>query len=185
MPFSPLIARWHRHAPRAVTPDMLRGWLTDVESLTARIRARCGHFSVRIVRQRLAGAYHDEAALLPLRSGERLWVREVLLIADGIPVVFGRSLLPRRGQRGVWRLFHQMGNRPLGEDLFDNPAIRRQKLTSTCLDRRDARYHCARAAAGLPHIPNRLWARRSIFLLRESPLMISEVFLPAIFDLPA
>lgn len=184
MQSSPLAARWHRHPPRAVTPTALRGWLTDARSMTERIRARCSHFSVRVIRQRLDCAYADEAAILPVRAGERVWVREVLLIADGCPVVFGRTLLPGRGRRGVWRLFHNRGTRPLGEDLFDNPRIRRQELRSTCVDRRDARYHYACDAAGLAAMPKGLWARRSVFLLHDCPLMVSEFFLPAIFDLP-
>jgi len=152
--------------------------------MTERIRARCGKFSVRLVKQQLGRAYADEMAVLPLREDEVVWIREVLLLADGRPVVFGRSLLPRGGSRGTWRLFHRRGSRPLGEDLFNNPRIRRTKLRSTCLDCRDARYHCVQSAAALSGAPGQLWARRSLFVLDKRPLMVSEVFLPAILDLP-
>ena len=49
------MAAWQ--APRA-----MRGWLTDDSSLTARIRARCGRFSLQVVGQGKAGVLPDELA---------------------------------------------------------------------------------------------------------------------------
>ena len=112
-----------------------------------------------------------------------VWVREVLLLADEQPVVFARSLLPRDHASGTWRLFHGIGTRPLGAALFADPAIQRSPLCSTCLDRRDARYHVALHAAGDSSQPARLWARRSLFRKTNRVLMVSEVFLPAIANL--
>jgi chorismate--pyruvate lyase len=179
---------WLAHPPRASMPAALRPWLRDAGSLTARIRARCTRFTVQVVCQELAAVHRDEALLLGLRPGERAWVREVLLVADGRPVVFARSLLPRRNVRGAWNLFHGMGSRPLGQALFADPAISRLPLACWRLDRRDARYHRALAAltrhAPAQSLPRTLWARRSIFLLRGSALMVSEAFLPEILELP-
>lgn len=184
--------RWRMAPVRATTPLPLRAWLTDPGSLTARIRARCQRFEVRLLRQCLAPVLDDEAALLAVRGGTRLWVREVLLIADGKPVVFGRSIVPRAHVRGAWRLFLGMGSQPLGAALFADPRIRRLPLTSSCLDRRDARYHRAlnavrEAPGAVPSMstaPARLWARRSVFLSQGQGLLVSELFLPAIFELP-
>jgi chorismate--pyruvate lyase len=179
---------WRPTPPRATVPPTLRAWLSDPSSLTARIRARCGALDVRVLFQGLGGALRDEAALLGLRAGERVWVREVLLVADGRPVVFARSLLPRRNVRGAWHLFHGIGARPLGAALFADPAIARAPLACTRLDARDARYHRARSALAsrFPSAaPGRsLWGRRSLFRLRGRALMVSEFFLPAIFELP-
>ena len=179
---------WLAHPPRAALPPALLPWLKDAGSLTARIRARCTRFEVRVLCQRLARVRRDEALLLGLRPGERAWVREVLLVADGRPVVFARSLLPPRNVRGAWNLFHGMGSRPLGQALFSDPAISRLPLACRRLDGRDARYHRAQAAltryAPAQSLPRTLWARRSVFLLRGSALMVSEAFLPEILELP-
>lgn len=141
-----------------------------------------------MVGQHLGPVHRDEARLLGLRAGERAWVREVLLVAEGRPVVFARSLLPRRNVRGAWNLFHGIGSRPLGEALFADPAISRLPLACRRLDRRDARYHRALVAltrhAPAQAMPRALWARRSIFLLRGRALMVSEAFLPSILELP-
>lgn len=180
--------RWLAHPPRAALPCALLPWLKDAGSLTARIRARCTHFEVRVLCQRLAPVRRDEALLLGLRAGERAWLREVLLVADGRPVVFARSLLPRRNVRGAWNLFHGLGARPLGAALFSDPAITRLPLACKRMDAREARYHRAAAAferhARGEALPRAIWARRSVFLLHGRALMVSEAFLPAILELP-
>lgn len=179
---------WRPAPPRASVPATLIPWLTDPDSLTSRIRARCTHFAVRLLHQRLGAARLDEAALLGLRPGERVWVREVLLFADGRPVVFGRSLLPRRNVRGAWNLFHGMGARPLGAALFADPAISRSPLSCRRFDGRDARYHRARSALARhdasASMPRGVWARRSLFSRHGRALLVSEFFLPQIFELP-
>lgn len=177
--------RWLARPPRATVPARLRPWLTDPCSLTARISARCASFRVVVLRQALDHPHPDEAILFGLRPRDLVWVREVLLLADGRPVVFARSILPRDHVSGTWHLFHAIGTRPLGAALFANPAIVRSPLSSTCLDRRDARYHHALAAAQPRPLPARLWARRSVFRLGHRALLVSEFFLPAITELDA
>lgn len=178
-------SRWRAWPPRATVAPALVPWLTDPASLTARIRARSERFHVEVLSQCLGSAQRDEAQALRLRAGERVWVREVLLVADGRPVVFARTVLPRRNVRGAWNLFHGIGNRPLGAALFADPRIARGPLASARLDARDARYHRAREVAQLPALPAGLWARRSVFTLHRRALLVTEVFLLAILDLPA
>jgi len=169
---------WLKRPVRLPETGPYHPWLTDADSLTARIRARCRRLEVRVLRQALARPHPDEAVLLELRAGEVAWLREVLLIADGVPVVYARSILPRHNLRGAWRLFAGIGNRPLGAALFADPRISRAPLSCARLDRRDARYHRALASSGAA--ATSLWARRSVFHLRQRSLMVCEIFLPAI-----
>lgn len=175
---------WQVRPPRASVCAPLRAWLTDPASLTRRIRARCGVFAVKVLCQRLARVHRDEAALFGLHAGECAWVREVVLIADGRPVVFARTVLPRCNVRGAWKLFHGIGSQPLGAALFADPRIVRERLTCARLDVRDARYHRALAAGGGADEVAALWARRSIFRLHGRGLLVTEVFLPAILAMP-
>jgi len=172
---------WLPRPPRATVPARLRPWLTDSSSLTARIRARCERFSVRVLGQRLARVHLDEAAVLGLRAGELAWLREVVLEADGVAVVYARSVMPRGNLRGGWSLFTGLGSRPLGAALFADPRIVRQPLHVARLDGRDRRYGLATAIA--PAAGRSLWARRSVFLLGGRPLLVCEVFLPGIAQL--
>ena len=176
-----VMSRWRERVPRPCMPAALRPWLTDPGSLTARIVARCERFEVRVLRQALALPHADEAAALGIQPGRRVWLREVLLLADGEAVVHARSLLPRSAARGGWGGFLGVGSRPLGSRLFADPLIRRSPLSAARLDCRDARYH--RACAALPAAmapPPMLWARRSLFRNASRCLLVSETFLPAL-----
>jgi chorismate lyase len=168
----------------------LHGWLTDSASLTARIAARCGSLRVALLTQRPGRPHRDEATLLGLRAGEQACVREVLLLADERPVVYARSLLRRESLRSAWVMFGGIGVRPLGAALFADPLIRRGPLRVRRIDQRDARHgrvqrhlrrHDPQHAEG--EIGKALWARRSCFVRRGQPLIVCEVFLPAILEL--
>jgi chorismate--pyruvate lyase len=167
-------------SPALFIPERLHGWLTDPHSLTARIRARCGHFSVRPLTQGRARAGLDEACLIG-GAREAVRTREVLLRADGIPVVFAHSVVSQRDVRGAWRLFGGIGARPLGELLFADPRIARSPLSVRRLDARHPLYRRVRAAGIDADAP--LWARRSLFMRAGRPLLVTEVFLPAISEL--
>ncbi|MFT3734180.1 MAG: chorismate lyase [Rhodocyclaceae bacterium] len=172
--------RWSCPPPSAAHP--LHSWLTDRASLTARLQRRCARLTVRVLSQHQTSVHRDESLLLGARPGQRVVLREVLLLADGIPVVYARSLLARHSLRRAWGVFAGIGNRPLGAALFADPQVRRGALTQRRLDGRDSRHARACAAAGIS-LGEPLWARRSAFLRRGEPLIVCEVFLPAIREL--
>ena len=123
----------------------------------------------------------DEYAVLGMRAGARCVVREVSLNCGHRPLVFAHSAVAPRALKGAWRMLSALGARPLGAALFADPQIKRFPLHFRQLDRADALHR--RACRLLPEAPRLLWARRSLFLLRGSPLLVTEVFLPAILAL--
>jgi chorismate--pyruvate lyase len=133
---------------------------------------------VRVLREEFALPHEDERALVGLARGRRAWLREVLLLADDRPVVFAHSVVAPRHLRGCWRMAAGIGGRPLGAALFSDPAVARGALSCARLGRGHPLHARAEAALRTP-LP-RLWARRSLFLRRGRPLLVSEVFLPDI-----
>ncbi|GAB6050341.1 chorismate lyase [Hydrogenophilus islandicus] len=176
-----LPAPWR--AANATIPHPWRGWLRGRGSLTARIQSYCRNdFAVIPLRQERARMSCDEQQVLESHLPVA-WVREVVLLADGVAVVFARSvLLPRA--RTAWPLFFCAGKRPLGALLFDDPAVCRGPLEAARIDPRHSLWRLAThygllgAAAPLSHTP--LWARRSLFWREGQPLLVQELFLPAI-----
>lgn len=158
-----------------------RPWLLDRGSLTQRLRARSQAFAVRGVSQQWARPQPDEARLLGMRPHHSALLREVSLCCDGQPVIFAHSVLPRRSLRGAWHGLGRLGARPLGEALFANPAVVRATLSYRKLSATSALFR--RAAAGLSEVPQSLWARRSVFLLQDAPILVTEVFLPGVLKL--
>jgi len=156
-----------------------RSWLTDSGSLTSRIQARCAKFSVTLVFQGRRRVNRDERYLVSRRK--HALVREVYLMCRRTPVVFAHSVVDPRELRGAWQRLTQLGTRPLGAALFADPRIERYPLRQRKLNPHHELYR--RACAALEKRPPYLWARRSLFALRGSPILVTEVFLPGILDL--
>jgi len=152
--------------------------LSDRGSLTRRLKARHADFRVIPVTRGFAPPFLDEAQAIHLRPKTQAYVRDVLLMGGGRTRVFAHSVLPRASLRGGWCGITRLGSRPLGEALFTDPRIRRLGLTMRRLDARHPLYRAARRQTGLT--AQHLWARRSVFCLNGHPLLVTEVFLPAI-----
>ena len=164
-----------RAAPRGITP-----WLTDHDSLTAAVRARCGDLRVRVLRQGLGRALPDEAPMIGVCSGARVWVREVALVADGVPWVWARSVARPGDLRTAWRDLAGLGNRSLGAALFADPRVGRGNLLARALDHRDTGGRAARAVLAPGDEMAGLWARRSLFCRGQGRILVTEVFAPRI-----
>ena len=140
----------------------------------------------------LLRAHGRELRVLRLRQGLHagpaggLWAREVLLLLDGLPVVWARSVLPAQALRGPWRALRGFGTGALGDWLFQRADVRRGAVQLRRLGDADPLVRAAARAlarAGLPALPPGraapLWARRSAFVRRGCALWLTEVFLPA------
>jgi chorismate--pyruvate lyase len=176
-----LLKPWISPPPPA--HDAYRCWLISPGSLTARIIVRCDAFRVERRFQGVRMPSRDEARLVGLRGGELAHVREVVLRADGVPVVFAHSVVAPRDLAGVWRSIGKLGTRPLAAALFADPRVVRFPLEYKCINRHHY-LHARVSAAGLEP-PRTLWARRSLFRLRGRPLLVTEVFLPSVLALRA
>src|SRR5690606_30594459 len=97
------------------------------------------------------------------------------------PVVFAHSVLPFRSMRGVWAGLGKLGNKPLGGTLFSNPRVSRTPLQFKKLSRRHPLYR--RAAVNCEIQSGELWARRSIFYLKGSAILVTEIFLSQVTSL--
>ena len=171
--------RWKRLAPAHADP--WRPWLAWRGSLTGRITARARQFRVEVVRQGLHVPNEDEYRQLGQPAHRLALVREVVLHAAGRPVVLAHSIAAWRDLSGAWRGLRGLGTRPLAEALFTDPRVRRGPLEFARIGPRHPLGRRARQAFGRDFPVLR--ARRSRFLKRGRPLLVTEVFLPALLDL--
>ncbi|MBR9828944.1 MAG: chorismate lyase [Oceanospirillales bacterium] len=158
--------RWMPADSALRAPRHWRPWLQDNGSLTRRLtRAAQGQFGVRVLSQRWAMPTADEARALGMPRRQVALIREVELLGhEGTAWVYARSVLPATTLTGRERRLKLLGNRSLGSLMFSDPSLQRSPLQACCLS----------AAAGKPY-----WARRSVFRLHGKPLLVCEVFLPA------
>jgi chorismate--pyruvate lyase len=170
---------------------LLKDWLLDEGSLTARLKSQCGHFQVKVIGEQQQSCSAAEACDL-IRVGEPVLVREVILYCDNVPQVFARSLLPLASLTGEEQILANLGEQPLGQVLFNNSSLQRLRLelssfapdssvvnlATQLTDNHDS----SSAALHMSEVPKQiLWGRRSIFMLENKPLMVAEVFLPDAF----
>jgi chorismate--pyruvate lyase len=167
----------------------LAAWLCIDGSLSARLEAAAGRLQVRVLRQGPVRLLPSEAARLGCPAGAGAHGREVLLLADGAPVVFARSVLQAVHARGTWKAVRGLGTHSLADLLFGRPATPRSAFEfarfapgSAVAVRVQRRW---REATGLDWGRREVWARCSVFARRGAPLLVTECFAPAIEALAA
>jgi chorismate--pyruvate lyase len=160
-------------------PAVVLEWLKDEGSLTKRlIQASPGQFNVRLLRQNWGRALYSEQQYLRIRRGEAAMVREVELCNDDTPWVFARSLIPATSLCGSARRLAHLGEKPLGAVLFADRNVRRGKTQIARILPRHPLF--AAATKHLEQQPKELWGRRTLFYIADKPLLVNEIFLPAI-----
>jgi len=159
-------------------PPTAREWLFENGSLTRRLMHLCGdQFCVKLLDERRIRPYHDESRMMAIRGGEQARVRRVLLCAGERPLVYARTVIPLSTLHGgEARRLAYLGERPLGALLFTRKGVRRSAMQLSQVS----------ARALYPSLPeSAVWGRRSVFYLADKPLLVSEFFLPALFELIA
>jgi len=164
---------------RGQIPEQVYCWLQDPASLTKRMQHACdGQFRVNVMNQRWARPMHNEAQVLRMPITQRGMTREVQLLCGDMPWVFARTIIPYKTLTGAERRLMHLRDKPLGAVLFADSSMRRGPVEVVHLRSGDRLFK--RATAGLKPRPRSIWGRRSVFYLREKPLLVSEIFLPRI-----
>ncbi|MDB5791804.1 MAG: chorismate--pyruvate lyase [Massilia sp.] len=180
------LAKWHRHAGAGAVGagKVMRDWLATKASLTARLISASSAFRVKRLHQKVAVCSLEEAAAIGLPRREHVWEREVLLCCDGRPVVFGHTVVPMSATASDWPLFSALGERSLGTTLFYDPLVKRGPLEFARLREGHPLLVRLRGALGDSLNGHVFHARRCVYRRHQGLLMVTEVFLPAVLDLP-
>ncbi len=113
-------------------------------------------------------------------------VREVILMLNGQPAVWARSVTSAQGLKGPWGALKGLGTRPLAELLFEHRGVRRDPLWSQRLTRHGREHtHLLRSWKLASSEPGPAWVRRSVFWHKGQPLQVMESFAPWVLALPA
>lgn len=163
--------RHYRSVPAWVLPREWRNWVLDNGSLTKRlIKVSQGDFKVRVVFQGWAYPSCDEARVLGIPDRCKALIREVELLCFGKPWVCARSVIPNSTLTGHERQLKHLGTRPLGAYLFKSRTMQRKAIEVASLS-----VDVEKLSSQTP-----MYGRRSVFLLHNKPLLVSELFLPVV-----
>lgn len=163
-----MVWRRFRRVPDSALPRDRRAWVLDSGSLTKRlIKASQGDFSVRVTFQGWGFPSRDEKKVLKVPMRQKALIREVELICFGEVWVTARSVIPNSTLSGAEKQLQFMGTRPLGAFLFKARTMQRKPL--------EISMPISKSLEGI-------YGRRSVFLLHQKPLLVSELFMPCVFE---
>ncbi len=165
-------------------PQEWQSWLYNDESLTARLKGACDEsFRVEVLEQRYESIEPDEADAMSIPPDEEALLREVYLYCGEQRMVYARSVIPTSTLTGPEKQLENLGDQPLGAFLFNYPGMRRDEIELASFDQQDTIFK--RATDGLTIDVDDIWGRRSVFWLGTKPLLVAEIFLPAVTELRA
>lgn len=165
---------------KKLDPEVV-SWLHDQGSLTRRLMEFCPRqFSVRVLSQQWVKPEIDEARLLNIPHRQLALLRQVQLLCGETVCVYARSVIPLKTLKGRHRRLQFLGDRPLGAYLFSNPGLRRTRQQLASIAHKDALFEIAMSGSDLNC--EKIWGRRSLFSIDDKPLLVSEFFLPALFE---
>jgi chorismate--pyruvate lyase len=160
----------------AVEPQA-RPWLIGKGLVSLRMKAVCGeHFTLRLIDQwtGLLTTAHRSA----LRSTDNAGLfRDVEMSHRGNVWVFAQTVIPD-STLSAHSWLAELGDTALGETLSDLSGVERSPYEYAWLQVLDP--VTARALRDAEIKPAGLWGRRSRVSLRGAPLLMQEVFLPAV-----
>jgi len=156
-------------------PAILEPWLAEPGLLTARVRAACGAATrLRMLRLEPAPLDPHVARRLGVEDATCL-LREIEFTCGTRRWIFAQTVLPQSSvPRHPW--LRELGDRALGESLSAVEDVRREPLEYRELPGS----HPLAQAAGADAAGSSLWARRAVYRLGNWPILVQEVFLPAL-----
>ncbi|MCK4841640.1 MAG: chorismate lyase [Methylococcales bacterium] len=164
-----------RRGIKQTMPANVASWVYEKNSLTRRLRQHYGHsVTVEILFHRWKPAFLSECNLLNLPQQQYNLVREVLLHADGKPLILARTILPEQTIKVAKRNLSHLGTRPLGEVIFSYPKLERLELNISCVQ-----YNTwSPALTEKIDIEPYVWGRRSVYAIQKKKMLVSEFFMP-------
>ena len=167
----------NRQGLRHKLPGNVQSWTYESDSLTRRLRNYYGDVvAVKVLLQRWNPPFLSERRLLKLPEHRYSFIREVLLHADGKPLILARTIIPASTIKAAKSNLSHLGNRPLGEIIFSYPKLERVAM-DVALINLSTWTQSALAEAG---IDQPIWGRRTVYAIAHKQMLVCEFFLPEV-----
>ena len=157
----------------ATPSPRIQTWLTHTGSFMQHAREQgITQPTVQVLKETWRVATAHERHWLDLSFRNSVWVRDVLIGSGSRHWMLARSVFPWQSLRGTGREFIHLKNRSLGSVLFQHPALERTPFEFFQLPPPGLW-----ANMGQP-LKTSVWARRSLFHLQQTTVLLTEAFLP-------
>ena len=155
----------------------LNPWVKDMGSLSNKI-INIMPFRIKELKGRHIKVFNDEKVFFQKKNTGDLYIREALIFADKLPIVYARTVIPKKYLRGFWGRVKNLKNSPLSEIIFNKKYILRSNFVFKNLSDNDEL--TKRLNAYKIFERGRIMARKSVFNHRGQKALLTEVFLSSI-----
>ena len=155
----------------------LNPWVKDKGSLSNKI-INIMPFRIKELKGRHIKVFNDEKVFFQKKNTGDLYIREALIFADKLPIVYARTVIPKKYLRGFWGRVKNLKNSPLSEIVFNKKYILRSNFVFKNLSDNDEL--TKRLNAYKIFERGRIMARKSVFNHRGQKALLTEVFLSSI-----
>lgn len=171
--------RENRTGIRHTLPIAVQSWTYETGSLTERLRSIYGNnVAVNVLFNHWQTPYLSERQLLNQPEHRYCLIREVLLHANGKPLIMARTIIPRDTIKIAQSNLSHLGNRPLGEIIFSYPKLQRLALNISLVSLNT----WSPPAVNLGQINQPMWGRRTVYAIAQRQMLVSEFFLPELLN---
>ncbi len=160
-----------------IAHDVLYRWLREAGSLTKRAKQICEQVQVEVITSGWQKISRYEANLIRTDERKKAFIREIFMVCDGQPWWYTRTIAPRTALTGPLQQLPYLRGKPLADLLFSSSRIRRQALEIAPISAEHYEYKYL--ARHLTNNSDSLWGRRSRIFCADQPLLLTEIFLPA------
>lgn len=155
-------------------------WIASESSLTTKIKELGIAFSVQLLHQTTVTLTEKHKALFNVGDKQAL-IREVLLKQGDAALVYAQTVMPLSTVTGTEAILAELGNQSLGQVLFQSKQATRGDIEYTEITSN------SKLGEFITNNLNQIidsccYMRRSTFHLNNKPLLVSECFLPKLFE---
>jgi chorismate--pyruvate lyase len=176
----------NRCGTRHTLPGNVQSWVYEPGSLTQRLRNYYGNkVGVNVLIQQWNTPFLTERKLLKLHESKYSLIREVLLHANGKPLILARTVIPPKTVKVAKSNLAHLGNRPLGEVIFSYPKLERIEMDVTLINSSpiEQRPIWTQSAIDKASIDQPMWGRRTVYAIAQRQMLVNEFFLPGALEI--
>lgn len=148
-------------------------WINCKDSISKRLKIK-GEYQVRVLTRQNHNFLLSEREKFPeIRRGQ-FYLREVILYIDLKPVIYARTLVPKKYLRGYWGNIKKLKDKPLANIVFKNKRIKRSKFHFFYPSKSNRLYKIINSFG---HHELAIGAvRQSSFSIKAQSVLLTEVF---------
>jgi chorismate-pyruvate lyase len=178
-------SQWYNDINVIAISDERKQWLFDASRLVQAFKANLGEVQIEALQEERSKPFADERVALQLKDNEA-HIRQIVVATEtGHRLSYARVVIANDTYEAYAQQFSGLGQQFIGDSLlYNNKEVVRQPFEFACFDDSSlyaqAFFQLVKSRAESEPWP----ARRSIFLWKNKPLLITEFLLPYLATVP-